>query len=175
MLFPGYPRNFLLFCKDLFSKWGLFQHFLNNNMNHKGQNLSLSYVTTDGQTASLSWNKAPMWGAYDQNFITVRQLRVCWCEALSLTRGRVCRLQFLLVLASAVIFHDHILLFQIRDFLLIASYDLQGFGGGIRPRLHTGNKGQTKILWSMYCYWECDFTVYVATMWFLPDRQPSMF
>jgi hypothetical protein len=31
-------------------------------------------------------------GAYDQIFITVRQLRVCWCGALSLTRGRVCRL-----------------------------------------------------------------------------------
>jgi hypothetical protein len=29
-----------------------------------------SYVTTDGQTASLSWNKAPFWG-YDQIFIIV--------------------------------------------------------------------------------------------------------
>jgi hypothetical protein len=42
-------------------------------------------------------------GDYDQIFITVRQLRVCWCVALSLTRGRVCRLQLLLALASAVI------------------------------------------------------------------------
>jgi hypothetical protein len=42
-------------------------------------------------------------GAYDQIFITLRQLRVCWCVALSLTRGRVCRLQLLLVLARAVI------------------------------------------------------------------------
>jgi hypothetical protein len=31
-------------------------------------------------------------GAYDNIFITVRQLRVCWCGALSLSRGRVCRL-----------------------------------------------------------------------------------
>jgi hypothetical protein len=30
-------------------------------------------------------------GAQDYIFITVRQLEVCWCEALSLTRGRVCR------------------------------------------------------------------------------------
>jgi hypothetical protein len=30
--------------------------------------------------------------AYDQIFITVRQLRVCWCGSSSLTRGRVCRL-----------------------------------------------------------------------------------
>jgi hypothetical protein len=62
-------------------------------------------------------------GAYDQIFITVRQLQVCWCAALSLTRGRVCRLQLLLPLASAVILgcesrgnRDHILLSHIRDF-----------------------------------------------------------
>jgi hypothetical protein len=61
-------------------------------------------------------------GAYDQIFIIVRQLRVCSCGALSLTRERVCHLQLLLVLASAVILGsesrgtcDHILLSQIRD------------------------------------------------------------
>jgi hypothetical protein len=61
-------------------------------------------------------------GAQDNNCITVRQLRVSWCGAPSLTRGRVCRLQLLLALASAVILgseyrksHDHILLSQIRD------------------------------------------------------------
>jgi hypothetical protein len=62
-------------------------------------------------------------GAYNQIFITVRQLLVCWCGALSLTRGRVCRLQLLLALASAVILgtesrgtRGHMLLSQIRDF-----------------------------------------------------------
>jgi hypothetical protein len=62
-------------------------------------------------------------GAYDQIFITVGQLRVCWCGTLSLTRGRVGRLQLLLALASAVILgseplgtRDHILLSQIWDF-----------------------------------------------------------
>jgi hypothetical protein len=61
-------------------------------------------------------------GPQDQIFINVRQLRVCWCRAPSLTRGRVCRLQLLLVLASAVILgsecretQDHILLSQIQD------------------------------------------------------------
>jgi hypothetical protein len=61
-------------------------------------------------------------GAYDL-FITVRRLRVCWAGALSLTRGRVCHLQLLLALASAVTFEfqsrgtrDHILLSQMRDF-----------------------------------------------------------
>jgi hypothetical protein len=48
--------------------------------------------------------------------------RGCWCGAPSLTREGVCRLQLLLVLASAVILgsetrgtHDHVLLSQIRD------------------------------------------------------------
>jgi hypothetical protein len=59
-------------------------------------------------------------GAYDQIFVTARQLRVCWCGALSLTRERVCHLQLLLVLASAVNLgseslrtREHILLSQI--------------------------------------------------------------
>jgi hypothetical protein len=89
----------------------------------------------------------------------------------SLTRGWVCRLQLLLILASAVILtsescwtHDHILLSQIRDspnlegqvpvfispqeqgdpvippgtgFTFVAFYESQGYGGGIRPCLHT--------------------------------------
>jgi hypothetical protein len=64
-------------------------------------------------------------GAYDQTLITVRQLQVCCCGAFSLLRGRVCRLQMLLALASAVILgsesygtRDHILLSQNRDFPL---------------------------------------------------------
>jgi hypothetical protein len=50
-------------------------------------------------------------------------VRVCWFWVPSVTKGRVCRLQFLLVLASAVISwfeshrtRGHILLSQIRDF-----------------------------------------------------------
>jgi hypothetical protein len=45
-------------------------------------------------------------GTHDQNFflleILFRQLRVCYFVASSLTRGRVCKLLLLLVLASAV-------------------------------------------------------------------------
>jgi hypothetical protein len=36
---------------------------------------SESHVTTDGQPASLSWNKTPIWGL-DQIFIIVWHLRV---------------------------------------------------------------------------------------------------
>jgi hypothetical protein len=56
-------------------------------------------------------------GACDQIFITVRQLQVCWCGALSLMRDRVCCLQLLLILTSEVILwseshgtHNHIIL-----------------------------------------------------------------
>jgi hypothetical protein len=62
-----------------------------------------------------------MW-PYDQILITVRQLQICWCGALSLTRERVCCLQLLLVLASALILgpesrgtRDYILLSQSLD------------------------------------------------------------
>jgi hypothetical protein len=61
-------------------------------------------------------------GAYDHISITVRQLRVYWCGALSLTRGRVCRLQLLLALVGAAIYGSEsrgtgapLLLSQIRD------------------------------------------------------------
>jgi hypothetical protein len=54
-------------------------------------------------------------------------------------------LYMLLALASAVFLesesfgtHDHILLSQIWDFPFVVSYDSQGHGGGIRPRLYTG-------------------------------------
>jgi hypothetical protein len=84
-------------------------------------------------------------GAYDQIFIIVWQLRVCWFLAPSLTRGRVCRLQFLLVLASAVSSwseshrtRGHILLSQIRDFPYRRLLRLAESRWGIRPRLHTG-------------------------------------
>jgi hypothetical protein len=63
------------------------------------------------------WSRAD-----DQISITVGQLQVCWCGALSLMREQVCCSQLLLVLTSAVILGsefyktcDHILLPQIRD------------------------------------------------------------
>jgi hypothetical protein len=64
----------------------------------------------------------PPSGAQDQIFVTIKQLRVCWCGAPFLTRGRICRLQLPLAFASAVILgseshgsHYHILLSQFRD------------------------------------------------------------
>jgi hypothetical protein len=99
-------------------------------------------------------------GAYGQIFTTVWQLRVCWCGALSLARGRVCRLQLLLALANAVIFcsesrgtGDHILLSQIRDFPFRRLLRL----AGLRRRYSTppphGSLGRRLII--------CVFTHYV--------------
>jgi hypothetical protein len=95
--------------RDFFSKWLL-------------KSWVMSLITTEGQSASLSWNKAPTWGIRPDFYYcqTVAGL-LMW--GLSLTRGRVCRLQLLLALASANIFgsdfhgtRDHNLLSQIRDF-----------------------------------------------------------
>jgi hypothetical protein len=105
---------------------------------------SQSYIKTDDQPASLSWNKAPIWGLRP-DFYYARQLRVCWCGALSLTRGRVCRLQLLLALASTVILgsgfreiRDHILLSQIRDSPFRRLLRLAGLRWRYSSRLHAG-------------------------------------
>jgi hypothetical protein len=87
----------------------------------------------------------PSWGPRPE-FSYCWTVAVCWCVAPSLTRGRVCRLQLLLVLARAVILgfdshrtHDYILLSQIRDSPNLEGqvpifYILQGQGGsGISP------------------------------------------
>jgi hypothetical protein len=63
---------------------------------------SESYVTTDGQSVSLSWNKASICGLRP-DFYYRRTLAGLLMWGLSLTRGRICRLQLLLALASAVI------------------------------------------------------------------------
>jgi hypothetical protein len=85
-------------------------------------------------------------GTYDQIFITVRQLMVCWCGALSLWRedGSVvynCSWPLPVQTFSGSDSHgarDHNLLSQIRDFPFVATYVSQGYGGGIRTRLHKG-------------------------------------
>jgi hypothetical protein len=73
---------------------------------------------------SVSLGVEPPSGAHDQMFFTVWHLRSCFCGAPSLTRGRVCLLYTLLALETS---------------LFVAFYDSQGHGGGIRPRLHTGD------------------------------------
>jgi hypothetical protein len=84
-------------------------------------------------------------GANDQICITVRQLRVCCCGALSLMRGRLCRLQLLLAFARAIIFgsesrgtRDHVLLSQFRDFPFRRLLRLAGLRWRYSTPLQTG-------------------------------------
>jgi hypothetical protein len=51
----------------------------------------LSYITTDGQSASLSWNKAPIWSLRPDLYYCLT-ISVFGYGAPSLTRGRVCLL-----------------------------------------------------------------------------------
>jgi hypothetical protein len=58
---------------------------------------SRSYFTTDGQSASMCWYRAPLWDlrpdiTFSRN-VAVWNLRSCFYGAPSLTRGRVCNLQ----------------------------------------------------------------------------------
>jgi hypothetical protein len=83
---------------------------------------------------------------YDQIFITVRQVRVCWFGALSLWRedGSVVYnccwpspeqlFSGPSPLGLATIFYC----LRLETSLFVTSYYSQGYGGGIRPRLHTG-------------------------------------
>jgi hypothetical protein len=110
-------------------EWFLFERWTMNHCSHIELLLNYklrlpserSYVTTDGQSASLSWNKGPIWGL---------RADFCYCQTVArllmwgaLWREDGCRLQLLLALASAVILEsesrgtrDHILLSQIWDF-----------------------------------------------------------
>jgi hypothetical protein len=108
-------------------------------------NQSQTYITNDGQSASLSWIKAPIWGlrlySYFYYCQTIAGLLV-WGALSDERTGLLFTIaagprQRILGSKSRGT-RDHILLSQIRDFLFIASYDSQGCGRGNRPRLHTG-------------------------------------
>jgi hypothetical protein len=81
---------------------------------------SESYITTDGQSASLSWNKAPIWGLRPDFYYCQTVAGLLMWGALSDERTG---LSFTIAAGprqrnhSRVRVRDHILLSQIRDFL----------------------------------------------------------
>jgi hypothetical protein len=106
----------------------------------------------DWRSVSKSWCQAPS-GAHDQIFITVWQLRLVlvkrplWRE----DRSVFCICNWPLPAQSfsshsplglATIFYC----LRFENSLFVASYDSQGHGGGIRPRLHGPHRKQ-----SLYC------------------------
>jgi hypothetical protein len=83
---------------------------------------SESYITTDSQSASLSWNKAPIWGVRPHIYLSLT-ITALFLWMSSQTRGRVWLLYMLLALASIVFLgseflwtRNHILLSQMWDF-----------------------------------------------------------
>jgi hypothetical protein len=104
-----------------------------------------SYVTTDGQPASLSWSKALIWG--------LRPDLYYMCDSYGLVLvGRPLRREVGSVLCiccwplpaqsfsgpSPLGLETIFYCLRFVTSLLVASFDSQGYGGGIRPRLHTG-------------------------------------
>jgi hypothetical protein len=85
-------------------------------------------------------------GTYDQFFITVRWLRVCWCGSLSLWREDESVIYNCfwpspaqsLSRPSPVGFAAVFYCLWFKTSLFVASYHSQGHGGGIWPRLYTG-------------------------------------
>jgi hypothetical protein len=75
--------------------------------NHKYTDRRQSYVTTGGQLVSLFQYQAPIWSTRP-DFITVRQLRICWCGTQSLMRGwsvvhNCCWLSYSLWILAAIL------------------------------------------------------------------------
>jgi hypothetical protein len=102
---------------------------------------SQSHIATDGQSVGKSWCRAPS-GTHDRIFMNCLAFTVLFCGAPSLTSGRVClficcwhlpvqSFSVLSILGLATIFYC--LRFETSFF--VASYDSQGNGGSIRPRL----------------------------------------
>jgi hypothetical protein len=106
--------------------------------------VSQGHITTDGQSVSKSWCRAPS-GPHDQIFITVWQLRSCFMwgalseESMGLSfvyatgPCQRCLSQVRVPWYSRPYFTV-----SFETSLFVASYDSQGHGGGIRPRRHTG-------------------------------------
>jgi hypothetical protein len=110
---------------------------------------------TVGLSVNKSWCRAPA-GAHDQILITVWQLRSCFSWG-ALSNERV-GLSFvhaagpcMRCLSRVRVPWDSRPYFTLRfeTSLFVASYDSQGHGGGIRPRLHTG---WFRIVWDYHLY-----------------------
>jgi hypothetical protein len=116
---------------------------------------SESYITIDGQPASLSWSKAPIWGLRPDvyyicdSYGLVLVGRPLWREVGSVFFMCCCSLPAQSFsgpspLGLETIFYC--LIFETS--LFVASYDSQGHGGGIRHRLHTGSVSLLFLKWS---------------------------
>jgi hypothetical protein len=110
--------------------------------------ISRSYVTSDGQSASLSWNKAPIWGLRPDFYYYLSVAVLFMWGVLSDERTGSC-LQLLLVSPaqpfsgqSPVGLPTIFYCLRFETSLFVDSYDSQGYGGGIRPPPPHGTTGR---------------------------------
>jgi hypothetical protein len=105
-----------------------------------------SYVTTDGRSASVYSNKAPIWGLRPHLYYCQTVAGFFIWGALSDERTG---LSFTIAAGwlspaqsfsgpSPVALMTIFYCLRFETSLFVAVYDSQGYGGGIRPRLHTG-------------------------------------
>jgi hypothetical protein len=116
-----------------------FQYLISSLLSSSSE--SESYVTTDGQSASLSWNKELFGGLTTRSdscgFVDLGRpfwredgsvvYNCCWPSPSQSFSGSS------LVGLVAIFYY-----LRFETSLFVASNDSQGHGGGIRPRLHTG-------------------------------------
>jgi hypothetical protein len=101
-----------------------------------------SYITTDGHSASLSWCQAPIWGLRPDFYYCQTVAGLLMWAALS--DGRT-GLTFTIAAGPRQRSHSGVRVpwdsrpgLRFETSFFVASYDSQGYGGDIRPRLHTG-------------------------------------
>jgi hypothetical protein len=124
---------------------GMVSTLSNSNLYYSNE--SESYVTTDGQSTSLSWNKAPFWGlrpgsSYCQTVAGLLTWGVLWRKDGSVVYNCCWPSSAQSFSGSSSV--ELVTIFYCLRFessIFVVSYDSQGYGGGIRPHLHTGNLG----------------------------------
>jgi hypothetical protein len=119
---------------------------------------SESHVTTDGQSASLSWNKAPIWCLRPDLYYCLTIAGLLIWGALSDESGSVvCNCYWPSPAQSfsgpspvGLLALFYYLRFETS--LFVASYDSQGHGGCSQPRLHTGSSQQQSDTLQLFNY-----------------------
>jgi hypothetical protein len=102
------------------------------------------YVTTEGQSASLSWNKASVCGLRPDFYYCQTVGGLLMWGALSEEDGSIVYKCSWPSPAQSFLGPSPVglvtIFYRLRFWtsLFVASYDSQGYGGGIQPRLHMG-------------------------------------
>jgi hypothetical protein len=101
----------------------------------------VTLLLTVSQSVSKSWCRAP-YGGHDQVFITVWQLLPCFFSdertGLSFVYAAGPRVRSVSRVRVPWNSRPYFTVSDLRLPFFVTSYDSQGYGGGIRPCLHTG-------------------------------------